>query len=162
MLLWDLEMEPEQQLLARLSLQQRLSVAVSSIEWTLDTLEEPIANSRIRRYLSQGIEIARQSVESGAVAANLPDSMLEQYDDVDAAADEPGTSHFLSALITCAEAHKGLDPDQLFGVLSYCYEGSLDRQGLDEWSPEIERQNQRCLDVIAYQKELIRRTLNSG
>jgi hypothetical protein len=155
-------MELEQQMLARLSPQQRLSVAVSSIEWTLETLEDPIENSDIRRYLSQGIDIARQSVESGAVSATLPDSMLEQYDDVDAVADEPGTSHFLSALMTCAEADSGLDQDQLFGVLSYCYEGSLDRQGLDEWSPEIERQNQRCLDVIAYQKGLIRRALNGG
>lgn len=162
MLLWDLEMESERQDLERLTLAQRLSVAVKTIVWTVDTLPEPVATNAVRAYLSEGLRLAQQAVQSGQIRVTLPRRLVDQYESVDAQADEPGTSHFLEALMVCSEAESGLDPDQLFGVLSFCYEGSLDREGLDEWSPDIERQNQRCLNVISYQKSLIHDALGGA
>ncbi len=162
MLLWDYEMRPERELLGGLSLPQRLSVAVSALEWTLGTLEEPIATGTVQSYLESGLMAAREAVAAGGVRLVLPDEMLDQFDDVEEQADEPGTSHFLTALMVCHDSEDGLGVEQLFGVLSYCYEGSLDRVGLDEWTPERERQVQRCLDVIAFQKRLIQESLAAG
>jgi hypothetical protein len=154
-LLWDEEMASQREALARLTPPQRLNVAVSALKWTIETLEQPIETDAVREFLRAGLDLAGQAVAAGQVRVVLPQRMVDEFPEVDALADEPGTSHFLEALMTCSEAESGLEGEQLFGVLSYCYEGCLDREGLHEWSPEIERGIQRCVDVIAEQKSLI-------
>ena len=152
MLLWDLEMVTERQLLGELTPQERLEVGVAALAWTLETLAEPIETVEIRDYLARGVGVAQRSVSRRAIQAELPPEMVEQFDEIDGVADEPGTSHFLAALMACHDVDSGLDQERISGVLSYCYEGSLDREGLAEWSPDVERRNQRCLDVIQFQR----------
>lgn len=161
MLLWDIEMAAEHDLIGYFSLQGRLEVGVSALSWTLETLSSPIVTSPIRTYLSSGIRLAQQAVSEGATRVNFPAEMLDGFEEVNMLADESGTSHFLAALMTFQEADPGLDVEQLYGVLSYCYEGSLDREDLQVWSPGHERENQRCLQVIDYQKNLINSFLES-
>lgn len=155
MLLWDREMAPFEPRLEPLSPAQRLALAVSAITWTLDTLPSPIETEAVQAWLDQALVVCRQAVEDRAVYADLPDDLDSTYETVDEEADEPGTSHFLSAVFACTEDSDGLGSDELYGVLSYCYEGSLDREGIPVWTIEAEEANRRCRTVIEHQQQLI-------
>ncbi|MET8576116.1 hypothetical protein [Streptomyces sp. NPDC005012] len=81
--------------------------------------------------------------------------MLDAYGEVDEVADEPGTSQILSALLACSDAPGGLDGEVLYGVLSFCYEAFLDREGFPVYGLEAEMGNARCAEVIAFQKQCV-------
>jgi hypothetical protein len=154
-LLWDYEMRAERSLLESMEPDKRLALAVSVIEWTVSTMVPPIANREVSSYLAAGLRACRGAVETGGSRGILPAELYDSYDDVEEIAEEPGTSHMLSALMACCDISDSLSTDALFGVLSYCYEGSLDRENIPVWTLDAERQNPRCAAVISFQKELI-------
>ncbi|MFJ6946936.1 hypothetical protein ACISU4_20165 [Streptomyces wuyuanensis] len=155
-LLWDYEMASEKDSLEGMQPNRRLALAVAAIDWTLETMG-PIETDEVRTYLEEGMRAARAAVQNGSSKVELTEETLDQYESVDEVADEPGTSHMLSALLACCDIPEQLGAEELYGVLSFCYEGSLDREDVPEWSSEAERENARCLEVIAFQKDLISR-----
>lgn len=157
MLLWDHEMASVRSGLGDIPAAKRFALAVSALDWTIQTMVPPIETEQVSSYLEQGLRICREAVRAGSVSVQLSEEMLVEYDEIDEVADEPGTSHMLSALLACCETGQELSGEQLYGVLSFCYEGSLDREGIDSWTIEKERANPRCLAVIDYEKSLIAR-----
>lgn len=154
MLLWDYEMQDRRELLRSLTPSDRLNMGVEAIDWTLQTMG-PIETDEVREFLEAGMRAAREAVRNGQNRVVLPEDLESRYEAVDEVADEPGTSHLLSALMACSDVEDEVDADALYGVLSYCYEGSLDREGIPVWTVEAERSNARCLAVIDYQQRLI-------
>jgi len=157
LLLWDHEMASVRGRLGDIPAAKRFALAVSVLDWTIQTMVPPIETEQVSSYLEQGLRVCREAVQAGRVSVQLSEEMLDEYDEIDEVADEPGTSHMLSALLACCETGEELSGEQLYGVLSFCYEGSLDREGIDNWTIEKERANPRCLAVIDYQKSLIAR-----
>ncbi|RAO42299.1 hypothetical protein GAR06_05222 [Micromonospora saelicesensis] len=155
MLLWDYEMSSARGVLEGTSPAKRLALAVSAIEWTINTMTPPIETDQVRGYLSVVVDACRQAVQAGNTWVSLSDEMLDSYDEVDEIAEEPGTSHMLSAVLACCDPTEDLSAERAYGILSFCYEGSLDREGVEEWTLEAERANSRCRAVIDYQKSLI-------
>lgn len=155
MLLWDYEMSSARDALEGMSPTERLALAVSAIEWTINTMIPPIETDQVRDYLSESIDACRKSVQAGNSWVRLSEEMLDSYDEVDEIAEEPGTSHMLSAVLACCEPCEDMSTERAYGILSFCYEGALDREGVEEWTLEGERENPRCRAVIDYQKSLI-------
>ncbi|MEU5722827.1 hypothetical protein ABZ783_13500 [Micromonospora sp. NPDC047738] len=137
---------------------QRLAMAMAAMEWARDAMGQ-IETGEISDYLFRGMAAGREAVSASGDKIGLPEEMLDEYQDVLDLADEPGTSHILSALLACADAPEGLTGEVLYGVFSFCYEGLLDREELPEWTVEAERANVRCLEAIAFQKRLVNEAL---
>ncbi|MER7441495.1 hypothetical protein [Micromonospora avicenniae] len=137
---------------------QRLALAMAVMEWTRDAMGQ-IATEEVRDYLNRGMVAGREALSAGRDKIELSEETLDEYEDVLDLADEPGTSHMLSALLACADAPEGLTGEVLYGVLSFCYEGILDREELPEWTEEAERANARCVEAIAFQKGLVHEAL---
>ncbi|MFI6262929.1 hypothetical protein [Micromonospora sp. NPDC051006] len=154
MLLWDYEMKPLRDELPTIPPARRLAVAVSVLDWTLQAAGE-IEDAEVRSYLAEGLRIGHESVRAGRDEMILPEDMLDAYEDVYDSSDEPGTAHLMSAILACVDAPEGLTGEVLYGVLSSCYEGLLDRERLPIWTVEAERENARCLETIAYQKRIV-------
>ncbi|MFR9780777.1 hypothetical protein ACL02O_32635 [Micromonospora sp. MS34] len=158
MLLWDQEMQPLRDELQQIAPPQRLNLAMAVLERTRAAMGR-IEAAEITDYLDRGLTAGREAVSAGRDKIVLSEEMLDEYGDVMDLADEPGTSHLLSALLACADAPAGLTSEVLYGVFSFCYEGLLDREGVPEWSVEAERANATCLETIAFQQRLIRQAL---
>ncbi|MFI8892426.1 hypothetical protein [Streptomyces paradoxus] len=124
------------------------------MEWTLESIG-PIEVEVVRSYIEEGIRAGREAVQSGLEKIVLPEETLDRYVEVDDEAYEPGTSHVLSALLACADAPEGLTGEVLYGVLSFCYEGLLEREDLPTLSIEEEQQSARCVEVVRFQKRCI-------
>ncbi|MFF7855752.1 hypothetical protein [Streptomyces sp. NPDC007904] len=154
MLLWDLEIGPLKEDLREIQAAQRLPLAMKVMEWTLESIG-PIEVEVVREYIEEGMRAGHEAVRAGREKITLPEEVLDAYTEVDDEAYEPGTSHMLSALLACADAPGGLTPEVLSGVLSFCYEGLLEREDLPGLSVEEEQQNAKCLEVIAFQKQCI-------
>jgi hypothetical protein len=154
MLLWDLEMGSLKEDLREIQPAQRLSLAMRVMEWTLESIGR-IEVDVVRDYIEDGMRAGREAVRARSEKITLPEEVLDAYTEVDDEAYEPGTSHMLSALLACADSPEGLTPEVLSGVLSFCYEGLLEREDLPGLSIEEERRNTKCLEVIAFQKRCI-------
>jgi hypothetical protein len=154
MLLWDLEIGPLKEELRQIQPAQRLSLAMRVMEWTLESIG-PIEVAVVRDYIEGGMRAGHEAVQAGRERITLPEEVLDAYAEVDDEAYEPGTSHMLSSLLACADAPGGLTPEVLSGVLSFCYEGLLEREDLPGLSADEERQNAECVEAIAFQKRCI-------
>ncbi|MEU5829464.1 hypothetical protein [Micromonospora tulbaghiae] len=137
---------------------QRLALAMAAMEWTRNAMGR-IEVEEVRDYLDRGMVAGRDAVAAGLDRIELSDDVLDEYEDVLDLAEEPGTSHLMSALLACADAPDGLTGEVLYGVLSFCYEGLLDREEVPEWTEEAERANARCVETIAFQKRLVREAM---
>jgi hypothetical protein len=158
MLLWDYEMEALRAELQTIEPARRLVLAMTVMDWTLQSMGR-IETEEVRTYIEEGMRLGHEAVLAGGERILLPDDMLEAYQEVDESADESGTSHMLSALLACSDAPEGLTGEVLYGVLSFCYEGLLDREEIPIWSVEAERGNAKCVEVIAFQKSRIAEAL---
>ncbi|KKJ93841.1 hypothetical protein [Micromonospora sp. HK10] len=158
MLLWDQELAPVREELPAIPAPQRLALAMAAMEWTRDAMGR-IETPEVRDYLDRALTAGRDAVSAGRDRIELSDETLDEYEDVLDLADEPGASHLLSAVLACADAPEGLTGEVLYGVLSFCYEGLLDRAELPEWTVEAERANARCVETIAVQKRLVQDAL---
>jgi hypothetical protein len=154
MLLWDLEMRALKEDLREIRPPRRLPLAMRVMEWTLESIG-PVEVDVVREYIEEGMRAGHEAVRAGREKITLPEEVLDAYTEVDDEAYEPGTSHLLSALLACADAPGGLTPEVLSGVLSFCYEGLLEREDLPGPSVEEERQNAKFLEAIAFQKRCI-------
>lgn len=162
MLLWDYEMASEREKLAVLNLGERLALAVEAIGWTLKTMSPPIQDGATLAFLERALTVCRQAVvEERGTIPEQPE-LVVGFDDVYEGTEEPGTAHLLSAVMECCEASDGLHVDGLYNVLSYCYEGSMDREDIPDLNVDAERNNRRCTSVILYQRDLIRNVLTNG
>ncbi|MEV4568354.1 hypothetical protein AB0K12_31685 [Nonomuraea sp. NPDC049419] len=159
MLLWDYEMAEDRDKLAVLSSAERMAVAVEAIEWTLETMSPPIQDGATTDFLSRALTICRQAVTEGRGAVPEQPDLSRDFDDVYEGTEEPGTAHLLSAVMECCEAPDGIQAEGLYNILSYCYEGSMDREDIADLNVEAERNNSRCKSVILYQRNLIRTAL---
>ncbi|GAA5075699.1 hypothetical protein GCM10023259_078510 [Thermocatellispora tengchongensis] len=155
MLLWDYEMAAEREKLNGLSPTRRLALAVTAIEWTMATMSPPIRDAATRAFLERALVACRRAVSEGQRAVSEQPELIRDYDDVYEGTEEPGTAHLLSAVMECCEAVEGLDAQRVYNVLSYCYEGSMDREDIPDLSLDAERNNRRCVSVIQYQRNLI-------
>lgn len=157
MLLWDYEMAPERDNLGKFSPAQRLALAVTAIDWTLKTMSPPIQDEATVTFLEKALTVCRQAVAEGRDSVPAQPELVESFDDVYEGTDEPGTAHLLSAVMDCCEASDGLSAKELYYILSYCYEGALDREDIPNVDIDVERSNERCISVIQYQRNLIRK-----
>jgi hypothetical protein len=148
-------MAQEEATVERLAFAKRLALAVDVLGWTLDTLPSPIASSDARNVLTAGLEACRTSVAQGEEAADLADDLVAQLEEVEQENAEPGIAHFLAALLVFHYVDGPLNAQQTVGILSYCYEGALERENPPRWTPEHEWQISRLLSVIVYQKDAI-------
>lgn len=160
MLLWDYEMASEREKLAALSSPERLAVAVEAIEWTLETMSPPIQDSATTEFLERALRVCRQAVVERREAVSGQSELVGDFDDVYEGTEEPGTAHLLSAVMECCEASDGLHAEGLYNILSYCYEGSMDREDIADLNVDAERNNRRCNSVILYQRNLVQNALN--
>lgn len=151
---FDREMSAYKPRLNRLTPSARFALAVRAIDWTLETLPEPLEDHAARAWIGEALTACREAARSGATGVRLPSGLDAAYDQIAEDADESGVPHFLSATFTTATVD-GVTGDQLFGVFSWLYEGSLDREEIPEWTIEAEEANARCNAVIAEQKRLI-------
>jgi hypothetical protein len=158
LLLWDHEMRPLRDELQNIQAPQRLALAMAVMEWARDAMGQ-FETEEINDYLDRGMAAGREALSTGGDKIVLSEEMLDEYQDVLDVAGDPGTSHMLSALLACADAPEGLTGEVLYGVLSFCYEGLLDREELPEWTVEAERANARCVETIAFQKRLVHEAL---
>ncbi|MFJ8149122.1 hypothetical protein ACIQ6R_29345 [Streptomyces sp. NPDC096048] len=124
------------------------------MDWTIQVIG-PIEVEAVRSYINVGMEAARSAVRSGQETTPLPEETLDACTEIDDQAYEPGTSHVLSALLACADAPGGLTGEVPYDVLSYCYEGVLEREDLPLVSPEEEHRNARCIEAIDFQQRCI-------
>lgn len=152
--LWDREMSGYQARLDELAPAARLKLAVEAITWTLDTLPEPLEDRAAHSWITEALTACRRTVQNGAASVNLPAELDGAYDEIAEDAEESGVPHYLSATFAAANA-AGVTGGQLFGILSWLYEGSLDREEIPEWTIEAEEANPRCNAVIAAQKHQI-------
>jgi hypothetical protein len=155
--LWDREMAPDKPRLEPLTSAERLKLVVSAIDWALGTLPRPTRTESVRGWLENALSACRAAVEGGEERVTLPGELDDSYENVEEDADELGTSHFLSAITACCGAPEGMTCDVTYGILSFRYEGSFDREGIPGWTLDAERANPRCVEVIGYQKDLIDR-----
>ncbi|MCG5214275.1 hypothetical protein [Streptosporangium sp. KLBMP 9127] len=162
MLLWDHEMASEREMLATLNPAERLALAVAAIEWTLETMSPPIQDGATLAFLERALTVCRQAVAEERGGISEQPELVEDFDDVYEGTEEPGTAHLLSAVMECCEASDGLHAEGVYNVLSYCYEGSMDREEVADLSVDAERNNRRCTSVILYQRDLIRNSLIHG
>ncbi|MFI1188669.1 hypothetical protein [Streptomyces californicus] len=162
MYLWDHEMRSLRGELSKIPPAQRLALALKTMDWTLN-LMGPVETTEIRNYLSKGMRQGHEDLLAGREKITLPEEMLDAYEDLDAVADEPGTSQMLMAILACSDAPEGLSGEVLYGVLSFCYEALLDREDIPVYSLEAEVENARCAEVIAFQKQRVWEAVeNSG
>ncbi|RAO12672.1 hypothetical protein [Micromonospora noduli] len=154
-------MQPLREGLQNIQPPERLALAMAVIERTCDGMGQ-IETKEVRDYLDRGMTAGREAVSAGRDKIELSEETLDEYEGVLDLADEPGTSHMLSALLACADAPEGLTGEVLYGVLSFCYEGLLDREELPEWTVEAERANDRCVETIAFQRRLVHEALVRG
>ncbi|MFF3441365.1 hypothetical protein [Streptosporangium sp. NPDC002721] len=162
MLLWDYEMASERENLAILSLPERLALAVVAIEWTLETMSPPIQDGATLAFLDKALRAFRHAVAENRGSVSEQPELVEEFDDVYEGTEEPGTAHLLSAVMECCEASDGLNAEGAYNVLSYCYEGAMDREDIADLNVEAERNNRRCNSVILYQRDLVRSALIRG
>ncbi|MFJ4977223.1 hypothetical protein ACIP6X_18065 [Streptomyces coeruleorubidus] len=160
-LLWDHEMGPLRDTLGDIPPAQRLVLAMRVMEWTLESIR-PIEVEVVRDYIEEGMRAGREAVHSGGEKIVLSEETLDRYVEVDDEAYEPGTSHILSALLACADAPEGLTGEVLHGVLSFCYEGLLELEGLPTLSIDEELRSTKCVDAIAFQKRCIEEAQRSA
>ncbi|MFI9308641.1 hypothetical protein [Streptomyces triculaminicus] len=155
MLLWDYEMKPERHRIEAMPEDVRFSLAVQAIEWTLASMDSPFEDAAVRSVLERALSASRTAPQ-GAVTAVAPVGLVEDLEEMDDEVEEPGATHFISAVSDLFDIPAdGMTSDGLYGVLSYLYEGSLDREEIPEITSSTERQNVRCLEIIEFQKELI-------
>ncbi|MEU4354309.1 hypothetical protein [Streptomyces virginiae] len=138
---------------------RRLEMAVDVLDWTFESFGSIEADD-VREYIEAALRIGRDGVAAHHERLELPDEMLEEFGEVDENADESGTSHLLSAVLGCSDAPEGLTGEVLYGVLSFCYEGILDREEIPEWTLESEAANGKCVATIEFQKSKISEFLN--
>ncbi|WP_351229426.1 hypothetical protein [Streptomyces sp. NPDC002133] len=158
MLLWDYEMKPELPLIEAMDAVQRLSTAVEALAWSYSTMRPPVEDEATRSLIERGLVACRAALAAGSGEVEREDGFLEEVDEVYEETEEEGTAHLLSAVTDCFDsADGGLTADGLYTILSYCYEGIVDREEIDEVTPEAERSNARCVEAIRFQKDLLRR-----
>ncbi|MFK0017019.1 hypothetical protein [Streptomyces sp. NPDC091027] len=139
----------------------RLEIAVDVLYWTFESFGS-IETDDVREYIENALRIGRDGVVARHEKLELPDEMLERYGEVEENSDESGTSHLLSAILGCSDAPDGLTGEVLYGVLSFCYEGILDREEIPEWTLGSEAANAKCTATIDFQKSKISEFLNDS
>lgn len=133
---------------------KRLVLAMKVMEWTLAGFGE-IETPEVRAFIEQGMQAGRESVAAGLDKMVLSEEVLDTYADVEEDADEYGTAHFLTAIMACSDAPEGLSGEVLFGVLSFCYQAIVERNGDDPVTIEEEMNSPVCTDAIAFQKACV-------
>lgn len=131
------------------------------MDWTLGEMGQLTAGP-VKDYIDEGMRAAQVAVQSGAEELTLSEEMLDSWNDVDDQADEPGTTHIMSALLACSDAPEGLSGEVLFGVLCFCYEALRERFEVSVGSLEAELANPKCVEAISFQKARIAEFLVGG
>ncbi|WP_370130912.1 hypothetical protein [Streptacidiphilus sp. EB103A] len=142
--------------LQSISPSKRLVLAVSVMDWTLDEMGQ-LESGVVKDCINEGMRVAREAVRLDADELTLSEEMLDAWNDVDDQADEPGTTHVMSAILACADAPEGLSGEVLYGVLRFCYEAVRERfeEEGSVGSLEAELANVRCVEAISFQKSHI-------
>ncbi len=152
--LWDREINPSEPLLARLTPAQRLAMAVAALDTAVRTEPEPLRDHAAAQWITGAIAAGQAAVVAGAPRITLPTDLDAAYDDLDATVSEPGVSQLMMGIISCAD-HDELEPTQVTGVLEACFEFTVQRQDPEPDTLEEQQANARCLEVIAFQKNLV-------
>ena len=151
MYLWDREMRPYREQLQSIPPFERLDLAVSVMDWSLHAMGQ-LDEGVVKDYIDESMEIARAAVGAGAEELTLSEEMLDSWNGVDDQADEPGTTHMMSAIRACADAPEGLSGEVLFGVLCFCYEAVREGVEVSVGSLEAELASPECVEAVSFQK----------
>lgn len=154
MLLWDYEMGSERERLEGVPSDRRLSLALQVLDYTIEVMGQ-IAAASVAAAIAQGMGGIRDAVAEGQDQVVLPEGLLDGYMEILEVIDEPGAPHILSAIMACSEAPEGLTAEVLYGIFSFCYEGTVDREMIPVVNLDSERNNVRCVEAISFQKRLI-------
>lgn len=160
MYLWEQEMQQYRSQLQNIPPSGRLALAVSVMDWTLETMG-PLEPGVVRDYISDSMRVAHEDVRAGAGELTLSEEVLDEWNDVDDQADEPGTTHVMSAVLACADAPGGLSGEVLYGALCFCYEAVRERFEESEVGLEAERRTPQCVAAIAFQKARVTESLTN-
>lgn len=156
MTLWEREIIPLQDRLrlGRLSETQMLALAVNALDYAYRTEPDPVDEPEEACCLEAGIEAGQAAVASGESRITLTEELRDEFDKIADDAPDPGVLALLSAIMICVE-HESLSNIALSEALYQCYEFTAHRQELEDRTIEHEEENERCREVIEYQKQLI-------
>ncbi|NGO12211.1 hypothetical protein G5C60_32555 [Streptomyces sp. HC44] len=156
MLLWDQEMRSARSEISELAPSLRLTVAVKTIEQTLTALQPPLSDSPASRIISDSLRVCQEAIESGTYFPAVPENLEEAVGNAIDDGPEPGATPLLMAVVNCfGHPEPGMGTEELFTVLSDCYQAVLEREQIEVVTPEAERQNLRCREAIRVQKEIL-------
>lgn len=159
--LWERELAPFQSKLDELSPPQRLALAVAALERAYWTEPEPYEEPEPERWLASAIRAGRKAMTGGALNIALPPVLRAEFGTIEAEVTEPGVAQLLAAVWICV-TRDVLDTDAVLEVLFSCYGFTMERQIPEPLAIEEEEENERCLEVIAFHKELITRATASA
>ena len=154
MSLWERELDSYRPKLGELSPPQRLKLAVTALDQAFKTEPAPYDEPDPARWLEEVIRIGWEDVGKGAEKITLPSGLRDEFGEIDEGVSEPGVGQLLMAAIVCVDTDS-LNAWPLAGVLYSCYEFTMQRQVPEPLSIQEEEANERCLEVVAYHKELI-------
>ncbi|MBS2966073.1 hypothetical protein KGA66_23715 [Actinocrinis puniceicyclus] len=153
--LWEQELAPYNAALEQLTAPERLSIAVSALDWTLRHLPSPSPiEPEARAWIDAAMQVCRDAAAAGAPGATLPDQLSDAYEDIDQDVEDIGTGQLLMGVSACGDFDV-LTAKSAFAILYSCYTAFQNWEGLEEASIEQEAANARCLEVIALHKQLI-------
>ena len=153
--LWERELAPCESVLARLSAPGRLRLAVTALEWSYFTMREPIEDVEARGWIDQARAAAHAAVEEVANRITLAPAQQDAFRELDESVEEYGVAQFMTGFMAAAEVET-LSEETLANILYICYVFAVQREEPEPESIEEQEANDRCLEVIAYHKELIR------
>ena len=153
--LWERELAPYNEVLEQLTPPQRLAIAVSALDWTLQHLPSPSPiEPEARQWIDAAMDVCRAAAATGAPGATLPAELSEAYEDVDQDTEDIGTGQLLMGVSACGD-FESLGAKPTFAILYSCYTAFQNWEGLEEATIEDEEADARCQEVIAYHKQLI-------
>lgn len=152
--LWDREILPFEAALGQLTAAQRLALSVTALENVVRTEPTPVRDHEAARWISGAISAGEAAVDAGSTRIELPDDLDAQYEDLDATVSEAGVTQLMMGIISCAD-HEELEPTHVTGVLEACFEFAVQRQSPKPETLDEQESNDRCQEIIAFQKRLI-------
>ncbi|GAB5406228.1 MAG: hypothetical protein Aurels2KO_44590 [Aureliella sp.] len=167
-MLWDDHWDQNEPMLVKLTNEQKLQLVLQSLSYAFEYL---VNHANFPDELRQTMESIVSSIAKHQVVAEADQQklelLIEQYEDDDLNADQPG---ILDMLLACQFFHspvKGFDDDAVGDCLSYCYQvahnievvaAMEEGEVLDESELQVlEEQSAVCLEFIRFQFDLLRR-----
>jgi hypothetical protein len=152
--LWERDFADSENVLEPLSAPARLKLAITALDHALRTEPHPIEDREARQWIEGSIATGQAAVTEGATHVVLPADLDEQFEDLDESVEEYGVGQLMAGMMACVD-FESLSAEALSNVLYACYTFTMMRQEPEPTTLEEEQANPRCLETIAYHRELM-------